>query len=163
MSGIRMEVIVPRELFDVDSFVRVLTNTVQQTSKAIKVDFEVTQQTWDNKAKFSITKIKDGSKIFTTSDQYRFVNDGTRAHFIRPKNARRLAFQPKYKPKTKPKVIGSRQGGSSGQTVYAMQVRHPGTTAREFDKVIADKWNIELPEQMQRAIDAEWERQVRSE
>jgi phage gpG-like protein len=43
-----------------------------------------------------------------------FVNDGTRPHIIRPKNAQALRFK-----------IG-------GRVVYAKVVHHPGTRARPF-------------------------------
>lgn len=42
------------------------------------------------------------------------VNDGTRPHLIRPKNAKVLRFR------------------AGGQVVYAKVVRHPGTRARPF-------------------------------
>jgi len=44
----------------------------------------------------------------------RYVNDGTRRHFIRPKNGRFLRF-----------TVG-------GEVVYARVVDHPGTRARPF-------------------------------
>lgn len=43
-----------------------------------------------------------------------FVNDGTRPHIIRPKNAQALRFR-----------VG-------GRVVFAKVVRHPGTRARPF-------------------------------
>jgi hypothetical protein len=43
-----------------------------------------------------------------------WVNDGTRPHIIRPKNAKVLAFK------------------SGGRTVFAKVVHHPGTRARPF-------------------------------
>lgn len=42
------------------------------------------------------------------------VNDGTRPHLIRPKNAKALRFR------------------VDGKVVYAKVVRHPGTRARPF-------------------------------
>lgn len=49
------------------------------------------------------------------------VNDGTRPHLIRPRNARVLRFQ------------------VDGRTVFARVVRHPGTRARPFlDRALRD-------------------------
>lgn len=49
------------------------------------------------------------------------VNDGTRPHIIRPRQAKALKFK-----------IG-------GRTVYAKVVHHPGTRANPFlDKALAD-------------------------
>lgn len=50
-----------------------------------------------------------------------FVNDGTRPHIIRPKNAKALRFR-----------VG-------GQVVYARVVHHPGTRGTRFlDRALRD-------------------------
>jgi hypothetical protein len=51
---------------------------------------------------------------FATSRHARWVHDGTRAHAIRPRNARALRFQ------------------AGGRTVFAAHVWHPGTRATNF-------------------------------
>ena len=52
--------------------------------------------------------------VFFDVDYARYVNDGTRPHIIRPKNAKALRFR-----------VG-------GQIVYAKVVHHPGTRANPF-------------------------------
>jgi hypothetical protein len=52
-------------------------------------------------------------------------------------------------------VIGSGGGSKGGATVFTKRVQHPGTDAREFSEVIAEKWEEQLPMLLQRAIDAE--------
>jgi len=73
---------------------------------------------------------------------WRFVNYGTRPHKIRPRNAPALSFVTggpgSYVPKTK---FWGQFGGPGvvmgGERVYAQEVDHPGTKAREFDSLIA--------------------------
>jgi hypothetical protein len=89
----------------------------------------------------------------TTDDEiYNYVDKGTRAHIIRPRNANVLAFQGGYQAKTMPRVIASRPGGRSGPTVYAMEVHHPGTKAREFSKIIHAKWEKQTANRMRLAL-----------
>lgn len=52
--------------------------------------------------------------VFSNVEYAPFVNDGTRPHVIRPKNARALRF-----------VVG-------GQVVFAKVVHHPGARAKPF-------------------------------
>lgn len=52
--------------------------------------------------------------VFSNVEYAPMVNDGTRPHVIRPKNAQALRF-----------VVG-------GRVVYARVVHHPGTRARPF-------------------------------
>lgn len=106
-------------------------------------EFKKTTATWDTPVEFEmLISTTAGSfevLVGTDNDIYRYVNDGTRPHKIRPKNARVLAFPSMYKAKTAPKVIGSVPGGSSGPTVFANEVDHPGTEPRHFDKEIQKK------------------------
>jgi hypothetical protein len=99
-----------------------------------------TVATWDHKPNFTVKKYKNGFEIRVTGVNakiWRFVSDGTRAHFIRPRRAKRLRFQSSYSAKTEPNVIGSSAGGAFGANVFAAQVRHPGTRARNFEKIIS--------------------------
>lgn len=158
--ALQMEVIAVPELFDMASIERVVENTLNMTALAVKVDFNVTQRTFKRKHVFRIRKKKNERIVSTDSLIYHFLNDGTKRHPI-PKRpgAKMLRFQwggpGSYKPKTLTRKILSRQGGSTGPMVSMKKVMHPGTEARKFDEVIAEKWDKELPTQMQRAIDAE--------
>ncbi len=152
---IRMTPIIPKNRFTAAQLDRIVENTLNQSALACKVDFEVTAQTWNHRPGFSIDS-KPGERIVGTDDTiYGYVNDGTRPHMIYPRRARRLAFASGYRAKTRPGSISSSSGGSSGGTVFARAVHHPGTKARSFTKAIAKKWQQLLPQQMQRAINAE--------
>lgn len=143
------------KFLDAKAYARAIENTLTQSALAAKADFGVTTQTWKHKPKFDIDS-KEGARVVGTNDEiYQYVDEGTRAHEIRARNAKRLAFRRGYSAKTSPRSISSRAGGGSGDWAYAKVVRHPGTRAREFADTIAKKWDKELPVQMQRAIDAE--------
>jgi len=139
-----------------DKVSRAIENALTGAALGVKADYGVTQQTWSNKSKgdFKIKSSPGERLIYTDSKIYGYVDKGTRAHIIRAKR-KTLAFRGGYKAKTSPNTIGSTSGGAGGGWMFAKAVRHPGTKARNFSKVIAAKWKRELPKITQRAIDAE--------
>lgn len=69
----------------------------------------------------SFFSLRPKAHVFSDVEYAPYVNDGTRPHIIRPKNAKALRFR-----------VG-------GQVVYARVVHHPGTKARPFlDRALAD-------------------------
>lgn len=139
---------------------RAIENSLTATAKAIKVDYDVTTQTWSGRPDFPITTPRWNERIIaTTSEVYGYVSGGTRPHIIRARNAPALAFQwggpGSYQAKTTPRIVASRAGGASGPTVYRQEVMHPGTEARAFEVVISDKWQQRWPTTLERAIASE--------
>lgn len=150
----RIEAIIPaKAMVDIKKLERNVKSTLLAAAKGAQVDFKVTTQTWDHKPDFAIRQQSEQVIVSTDDEIYGYVSGGTKPHDIAPKNKRRLAFQTQYRAKTSPRQIASSSGGSSGPFVLAKKVRHPGTKARDFDQVIADKWQKELPRIMDRAID----------
>lgn len=146
--------IVPTKLFPND-LKKVLTNTMEGAARAVKIDYQVTTQTWKKRPPFGIDRDGYNRTVGTDDEIYGYIDDGTKPHEIRPKRAKVLAFGGgAYRPKTRVKVIGSTNGGPSGDTVFSKGVHHPGTEARDFTEVIADKWDKQLPVIMQAAINA---------
>lgn len=153
---IKLNVILPKKLlFDIDALSRVVENTLDGSAKAATVDFEVTTQTWEHKPDFVINATPGKRQIFTTDKIYKYVNDGTKPHIITAKNAKQLVFGVPYGAKTAVQVIGSSPGSKGRTIVRKKSVSHPGTEAREFTVVIADKWSKQLPVNMQRSVDSE--------
>lgn len=75
-----------------------------------------------------------------TSDKiFMFVDEGTRPHPIYPVRARRLHFLSGYTAKTSPGSLRSQAGGPYGDDVFAHAVHHPGTEARRFTEIVADR------------------------
>lgn len=153
------KVFVPKDL-GLKATKSAVRNALKNTAKNVQVDFKVVTQTWEHKPDFAEKDISNGSQIgveVSTDDAiFGYVEEGTRPHIITPKRARVL-FIPgvNYRPKTRPGYIGSNKGGRDNTFVYTKLVRHPGTKAREFSQTIAKKWQAELPDIVQRAIDSE--------
>ena len=150
-------VILPKALVvDVAAQRRAITNALTATAKGIKADFGVTTQTWSNKPTFTISSPSPFERETSTDHAvYAMLNEGTRAHEIRPKAGGFLHFQTPFRPKTIPGQIVSLRGARGGDAVFSRGVHHPGTEARKWDKVIAEKWDQQLPTIFQRAIDSE--------
>lgn len=152
-----MKVFVPEQLVgDIDKLKSAVNNALSAAARGAKVDFNVTARTWEHKPEFKITNPAKYMKIVSTDDAiYGYVNFGTKPHIIVPRNGKVLTWiGANYRPKTRPRVIGSNKGGNDNTVVYTKMVQHPGTEARHFDETIAEKWQKELPVIMQRALDS---------
>ena len=173
-SGITIEAIVPMKL-NTSAMTKVIYETVVESAKLAKKDFEKTVTTWKNKPQMEtrvggVGRLLSGKARLDFSagpnpygdnyDIYKFVDLGTKKHLI-PKTgnttAKPLFFQwagkGSYNAKTKPRVIGSTGGGATGAWRTFKQVKHPGTKARQFSSIIARKWQKKLPKDAQKAMD----------
>lgn len=151
------KVYIPKGI-DTRKMVRAIENALTGTAKAVKADFQTTTATWNNRPEFTIQTRPAERIVGTDSDVYHYLDAGTKAHDITPKQPGGvLAFKPLgFRPKTRQDYIGSNKGApGSGPTVIRRKVRHPGFPARNFAERIAEKWQREMPVQVQRAIDAE--------
>lgn len=154
----KSRVILPKQLSaDPARMARVITNTLNSAARGVMADFNVTAQTWEDKPTFAITSPTPYRRDVSTDDEnYARVNDGTRAHLIRPSPGGVLVFRTPFQSKTVPNQIRSRGGRQGGNVVFTRKtIQHPGTAARDFDKAIKQKWDKEFPTIMQRAIDAD--------
>lgn len=128
----------------------------QRVTDDIEQDFKRTVKTWKRKVKFEkyVALSRDKIEILVGSDDaiYRFVNEGTQAHVILPKNYLRLRFKDTFTAKTQPGVIDARQGGASGNDVFSKGVIHPGTKARNFDDAIAKLWQKKMKRRLEAAM-----------
>lgn len=145
---IRIEAIRPRKspVINVEAFKREISRAVDKTAGDMLKDFDKTTRTWDTQVKF-YARPKGGQlgrrdlviTVYTNNQIYQYVDAGTKAHIIRPKNASTLRFMSGHRAKTRPGFIGSSQGGASGAAVFAKEVHHPGTRARGFSTIIAKR------------------------
>lgn len=154
----RVEVIVPKELIDTERMMRAIDNTLDQQAAAVKSQFNVTTMTWKNRPTFLMRTTPGIREIYTTDLIYKYVSEGTKPHIIVPRNAKALHFfATGFRAKTRIRVIERSNIGATAtqDETFTQLVHHPGTEAREFAEAIAEKWQDELPKQLQRAIDAE--------
>jgi len=135
----------------------IIRNTLTATAKGIKVDFDVTTQTWHNRPVVTIISGERFQREISTNDPiYAMLDAGTRAHTIRPRNARGiLRFTTPFRSKTLPNQIMSRAGSRGTSPAVARVVHHPGTAARNWAKTIATKWQQQVGAIFQRALDSE--------
>lgn len=98
--------------------------------------------------------------VFPTGENAKiwlFVTGGTKPHPIRAKRAPRLAFMwgghGSYKPKTRPVGKFGGPGIVVGGTLHRpIEVQHPGTEAREFEKAIRDDFRKDFSRIMNNAF-----------
>lgn len=78
--------------------------------------------------------------VYTASDVYRWVSEGTKPHSIPPRDAPQIAYQSIFTPKTSKGSLDSQPGGKSGPwKIYPKGVAvkdHPGIEPREFVETV---------------------------
>ena len=147
MINIKYEPIIPKKFMaslDPAKLKKELYDALDHTGNIINDDFDKTVRTWKKAAKFKKKgpeQYRSGLAVTISTDDeiYFYIDEGTKAHIIKPRRAKRLGFRSGYKAKTRVGVVGSRAGGASGPFVTAKQVMHPGFPARKFAKTIAKR------------------------
>jgi hypothetical protein len=123
------------------------------------LDLIRTTGTWNHKVGWVRNKVVLGGEVIvsvdTDNDIYRYVDEGTRPHFIMRKNADFLKFHSGYTPKTTPGVLGSHAGGDFGKLVFREIVYHPGNEPRHFTRTVMDKYAVTGPQIAEKHI-KEW-------
>lgn len=97
---------------------------------------------WEHKPDFKamkkVTRQDIRVYVYPTGPNKKYwiwTSRGTKPHPIEPKKAPILAFPSVYKPKTTVRGPGYKgPGRSSGPTIFAMHVDHPGTKPRHFEE-----------------------------
>lgn len=147
---------VNKAVIDTYKILGVIAAVNLETAKGIRTDLQKTTRTWKHKVLFTIKIDKSGGgevTVYTDNEIYGYVNYGTKPHIIRPRNAKRLAFYTPFKAKTRVRFLGSGNGLRGKNLVLSQEVHHPGTEAREWDVVIAEKWQPVHAAKMKRRIE----------
>lgn len=130
----------------------VIAEEMRKVSEEMVADFQATVESWSNKPTFDVNLSLEGNvpsiEITTQDEVYGFVDQGTKAHFVGPVNAKALAFQTGYTPKTSPGVIGSTAGGASGPIAFSKGHMVSGIKPRKFSEKITIKWRSEFGKRM---------------
>lgn len=132
---------------------RSLEDELLLTVEGMLRDYAATTETWETPVEFDFevdTTGEEFTAIVGTDNQiYEWVNNGTgsaagnRADWypILPRNAKALAYQSQFTPKTQPGVLKARDGGKRGPVdVFRSVSYHPGIEPRGFDETITAKW-----------------------
>jgi len=151
----------PKSL-DSEAMRAVLMARLDRIGKQIKKDFEDTTKHWKHKPVFEILSDLSGPGPFvfvSTDDEiYRYVNEGTKPHeiwagaYTGKSNKRVLAFPSAFTPKTKAKSLVTSAGHRGKVDTFVPMVHHPGTEAREFDRLIEEKRAKWYKRQMEEAM-----------
>ena len=156
MPTLKITALKPPKMPTGEAYEKAIQKAVLKSAKLIIKDFQSTTRTWIHKPEFDITTTEqDGGYSITagTDDKiYGYVNNGTKAHAIRPKRSKYLRFSSGYKAKTRVGVIKSYTGGSFGNDVFSKGVMHPGFIGRRFDKAIAKRREVTIHQEIEQAI-----------
>ena len=151
----------PKWIIDEKKLERELHTALKQAGQAIKSDFELTTRSFRERPAFKVWgPTLQGSimmvSVSTDSGKYRYLDEGTKPHVIRPRRAKMLYFQwggkGSYRSKTKAGVMTSFSGGPSGPMVLRKMVHHPGIEARYFAFGIARKRAPEIQQNIAAAM-----------
>lgn len=126
------------KIADPDKFVKLANRVLDDFAKEVTTELESTVATWDTQVGFETESTDESREVFTDSEVYKFVDEGTSPHVIKATTGSGLSFPTGFVSKTVPGVIGSRSGGKFGDFVQPppMSVHHPGTEARDFTGLI---------------------------
>lgn len=132
---------------------RAVKEGLKSEAALVLLDFEKTTGTWQDEPGFDTTEDGEYSIVVGTDDEnYTRVDEGTRPHVIVAKG-KALAFSTGGSPKTRPRVISSSGGSKGSGVVFTKRVSHPGTDARDFSTVIAEKAGKDLEAQILTRLD----------
>jgi hypothetical protein len=166
--SITAKVFFAEKLFNTGDLDKIIENSLEETARAVKVDLNAITRSWKHRPGFSIERgpywrMVHANKTTKAGEVFDMLDAGTRPHVIRARNVPRLRFYAKgFVAKTTPRVIFSEGGQKATHNFRTpVEVHHPGTKAREWYDVIQEKWNKEMPAQMQRSIDAAITRMMR--
>lgn len=141
----KLEVIKVRQPLSADKYLKAVEGALNAAAKAVKVDFDVTTQTWRNRPEFKIESQPGERQVATTSPVYRFLDKGTKVRYA--------LMSSDFRPKTRTGYIGSNKG-AGGVVLVSKKHPRPGIKARRFAKTIAAKWRKQFPAQVRRALRA---------
>ena len=151
----------PKRLND-KAFFEEFEKAAKVISKEMKKEFEITTIGWDTDVKFeelvSLGPTSIDILVATDNEIYGYVNNGTVPHVIAAKKGKTLAFRwggpGSYRAKTaRGKQVHNPAGGqTSGNMIFPKAVQHPGTKAREFDKLIKKMFEKKFTRAMELAL-----------
>jgi len=125
-----------------------IDQTVKEFEKIAVAEHAAVVKTWQHQPEFKARRygwLVKGShaisvQVWTDDPVWRYVDEGTKPHPIRPKKRGGvLAFPSMFKPKTQPRSLKSGAGASGGPVVITQAVEHPGTEARNFSAMLQRK------------------------
>lgn len=157
MVSIRGKAFIPNTPKDPKTFSKELERRYGRIGEQIRRDFDKTVSTWEKKPKFTVKRIRTntGAIIFeagTDNEIYGYVTMGTEPHVIRAKNAPFLSFRYPFGAKTTPNLLTSKAGFLGDNWARKQEVQHPGTEPRNFNKIIAKRFQDKVVKESNEAL-----------
>lgn len=160
MVGIRVSVSLPTREFAKKKWLDEMARAQRQTSvPRLKRLFQRTVFGWSKKPDFGWAQIRTSDSMSITmypkgegADIWNLVNAGSPEHTISARTGGLLRFQKGYRAATTPGSLMSRRAYRSNPVWTAKSVSHPGFTARNFIKLIAEEYHNPFIGDMQEAI-----------
>lgn len=127
---------------------------LSEAAEEVLKEFKTTIETWNEKPDFIIESAQFTRQVYTVNQIYDWVNNGTEPHEILPVRKQALRFYTGgVVAKTAIGSLGSRPGMEGTDVVFRKRVTDNFVKAREFDRVIWERWIDILPTRIQSAID----------
>lgn len=159
MVEIRIQVTLPKQKFADKKWVDAIVNVLERkTAPKLKEYFRDTVYGWSAAKKPSFRQKLTRSHqslsmlVYTDSEIYALVNEGSPRHYITPRGPYPMRFRKGYRPSTTPGVMKSRRAYRSKPWWTARLVDHPGFEARNFDELIAQTYEPQFIEDIQDAV-----------
>lgn len=111
---------------------------VKSQTRDMQNDIEKETEYWKNPIQMSVEQDDDSGTISIDDERYLWIDEGTKRHVIKPKNARILRFRSGDSVRNE---IARRRAMSNAADVaqYTTSVNHPGIKPRSITQKILEK------------------------
>lgn len=154
MVSVRIKPIIPRG--KVPDLAQLVKTELRREVVNVKRELELPTRRWKHKVVFYEKQPSgaqsSGVEIATDSRIFKYVDQGTKPHIIKPRKAKVLAFNSIFKPQTKPNSLNSSAGRNSPPKIFTSLVHHPGTKARNFTRLVLKRSRNRFPKAVDKAI-----------
>lgn len=154
MITVRIKPIIPS--LNVPDFQKIAKTELRREVVAVKRELALPTKRWKHTVTFYERPVSgaqsSGVDVGTDDKPYGWTDRGTKPHLIKPKKAKKLAFNSKFKPKTKVNTLSSSAGKSAPPVAFAMVVHHPGTKARGFSKLVLKRSRARFQGNVDKAV-----------
>lgn len=162
-TAVEFEIIKPKKI-RFDLLPKALEKSVKEEAKEHQKRLKKTTTTWKGaKPDFeSETDTSGGNLIVVTgptgnergAQKWRWLDEGTKAHYVPKSGVARMTFQPNYRAKTKPRQFRSGRGGASGPFITRKgRWKVSGIKARQWSETLAKERRKPFARRAQKNVD----------
>lgn len=125
----------------------------RKEAKTAKRELLLPTRRWSETPEMEIEEIGEFEQEISTDDKrYIWTNEGTRPHTIRAKRVPYLKFQRGFRSKTVPGKLTGRAGARFGGYASKKAVKHPGTSPRNWTKLVSERSQARLAKNVPKAL-----------